>query len=94
MQSARLKKLSGDIEKTKAKIAELQAKLREQERMKTETENSTILELVRTIDATPEEIAVMLRALQESQRQAAMQPLAPQLEEEAEEMTEDDNDEE
>lgn len=80
MNSKRLTKLSSDIEKTRDKIGELQAKLRELERMKTETENATILELVRTIDATPDELAVMLRAMQESQRQAAMQSMAPQLE--------------
>ena len=49
-------KILNDIEKTKTKIGELQAKLRDLERLKTETENTEIIELVRAIDATPEEI--------------------------------------
>lgn len=82
-------KLKNDIEKTRAKIAELQAKLRDQERVLKETENSAIIELVRTIDATPEEVAVMLRAMREAQKQEAMKSLAPQFEDETDE-TEDD----
>lgn len=72
-------KIISDIEKTKNKIGELQAKLRDLERLRTETENTAIIELVRAIDATPEEIAVMLRAMRESQKQEAMKPLAPQF---------------
>lgn len=72
-------KILSDIEKTKTKIGELQAKLRDLERLRTETENTEIIELVRAIDATPEEIAVMLRALRESQKQEAMKPMAPQF---------------
>ena len=72
-------KILNDIEKTKTKIGELQAKLRDLERLRTETENTEIIELVRAIDATPEEIAVMLRAMRESQKQEAMKPMAPQF---------------
>ena len=72
-------KILSDIEKTKTKIGELQAKLRDLERLRTETENTEIIELVRAIDATPEEIGVMLRALRESQKQEAMKSLAPPL---------------
>ena len=76
-------KIISDIEKTKGKIADLQAKLRDLERLRTETENTEIIELVRAIDATPEEIGVMLRALRESQKQEAMKPLAPQFEDDS-----------
>lgn len=75
-------KIISDIEKTKTKIGELQAKLRDLERLRTETENTEIIELVRAIDATPEEIAVMLRAMRESQKQEAMKPMAPQFDDE------------
>ena len=84
-------KILNDIEKTKTKIGELQAKLRDLERLRTETENTEIIELVRAIDATPEEIAVMLRAMRESQKQEAMKPMAPQFDDEpteAEDVTE------
>ena len=77
-------KILNDIEKTKTKIGELQAKLRDLERLKTETENTEIIELVRAIDATPEEVAVMLKALRETQRQEAMKPMAPQFEDDSE----------
>lgn len=77
-------KISADIEKTRTKIGELQARLRELERQKTEQENTEIIELVRAIDATPEELKTMLRALMESQRQQAMTSLAPQIEDDSE----------
>ncbi len=69
-----------EIEKTRTKIGELQARLRNLEQQKTEQENTEIIELVRAIDATPAEVAVMLRAMRESQRQQAMASLAPQME--------------
>jgi hypothetical protein len=72
-----------EIEKTRAKIGEMQARLRSLEQQKTEQENTEIIELVRAIDATPAEITVMLRALRESQRQQAMTSLAPQVEDDA-----------
>jgi flagellar basal body P-ring protein FlgI len=76
-------RLQTEIEKTKTKIGELKAKLSELERLKTEQENTEIIELVRALDATPKEITVMLRAMRESQRQQAMASLAPQIEDDA-----------
>ena len=75
-------RIKAEIEKTKAKIGELKAKLSELERLKTEQENTEIIELVRALEATPQEITVMLRAMRESQRQQAMVSLAPQIEDE------------
>ena len=72
-------RIKTEIAKTKAKIGELKAKLSELERLKTEQENTEIIELVRAMDATPQEITVMLRAMRESQRQQAMASLAPQI---------------
>ncbi len=73
-------RIKTEIEKIKTKIGELKAKLSELERMKTEQENTEIIELVRALDATPQEVTVMLRAMRESQRQQAMASLAPQIE--------------
>ena len=73
-------RITAEIEKTKAKIADLRARLGELERQKTEQENTEIIELMRAIEAPPQEVAVMLRALLESQRQQAMASLAPQVE--------------
>ena len=50
-----------DIEKTKAKIAELQKQLRELEAAKTEQENLQIIQLVRGLNMKPEEFAAFLR---------------------------------
>jgi flagellar basal body P-ring protein FlgI len=75
-------RIKTEIEKAKTKIGELKAKLSELERLKTEQENTEIIELIRALDATPKEITVMLRAMRESQRQQAMASLAPQIEDE------------
>ena len=72
-------RIVAEIEKTKTKIGELQARVRDLERQKTELENTEIIGLVRAIEATPAELAVMLRAMMESQRQQAMTSLAPQI---------------
>ncbi len=76
-------RIKAEIEKTKAKIGELKAKLSELERLKTEQENTEIIELVRALEATPQEITVMLRAMRESRRKQAMASLAPQIEDES-----------
>ena len=51
----KLDRIEKDIEKTKAKIAELQKQLRELEAAKTEQENLQIIQLVRGLNMTPEE---------------------------------------
>lgn len=58
-------KINAEIDKTKAKIAEHQARMRELERQKTEIENNEIVELVRGVDATPQELAAFIRAFRE-----------------------------
>ncbi len=58
----KLDRIEKDIEKTKAKIAELQKQLRELEAAKTEQENLQIIQLVRGLDMKPEEFAVFLRS--------------------------------
>lgn len=54
-------KLRSEIEKTKAKIADLQGKLREMERQRTELENTDIVAVTRSYCLTPEELAEFLK---------------------------------
>ena len=57
----KLDRIEKDIEKTKAKIAELQKQHRELEAAKTEQENLQIIQLVRGLNMKPEEFAAFLR---------------------------------
>ena len=57
----KLDRIEKDIEKTKAKIAELQKQLRELEAAKTEQENLQIIPRVRGLNMQPEEFAAFLR---------------------------------
>ena len=58
----KLAKINAEIVKTREKIADYQARLKELERQKTEIENTEIVELVRGVDATPKELAAFIRA--------------------------------
>lgn len=62
----KLDRIEKDIEKTKAKIAELQKQLRELEAAKTEQENLQIIQLVRGLNMKPEEFAAFLRGALQS----------------------------
>lgn len=53
----RIQKVMGEIEKTKTKIAEFQARLRELERQKTELENAEIVAIFRKEKMTEDEFA-------------------------------------
>lgn len=81
----KLKKISTDIEKTRDKIAELQVKLRELEKQKTEIENTEVLSLFRSVAVTPEELAGFIQKYKaECVAQAAEQQAAePQPEDTA-----------
>jgi hypothetical protein len=57
----RIGKLSGDIERTRSKIADMQTKLRDFERQKTELENAAYVALIRELDMTPEQLAAFLK---------------------------------
>ena len=50
------------MEKTKGKIAELQAKYRELEKQRTEFENTEIVSIVRSMDISLADLAAMLKA--------------------------------
>lgn len=59
----RIEKISTDIAKAKEKIAEWQARLRDLEKLKIEQENMEILQVVRSIGTSPEEIRDLLDLL-------------------------------
>lgn len=59
--NAKIQKISNDIKKTKAKINELQMKLREMEKQKTEFENADIIDAVRGADISLADLAAILK---------------------------------
>lgn len=76
----KIKKVIGEIEKTKAKLSEYQARLRELERQKTELENAEIVELVRGVAVAPQDLAAFIAAYQ----QQGGAPAAPAITEQEE----------
>ena len=78
----KIEKLAKDIEKTKAKIAEQQARLRDLEKQKTELENTDFVAVARSYHLTPQELAEFLKTRQ----MASSQEPSPQ---DQEEMNED-----
>ncbi|AOT68773.1 DUF4315 family protein [Geosporobacter ferrireducens] len=59
----RIQKVMGEIEKTKTKISEFQARLRELERQKIELENAEIVAIFRKEKMTEDEFARFVSAL-------------------------------
>ena len=58
--ASKLDRIEKDIQKTKSKIAEYQKQLRELEAQKTEAENLEIVQMVRAMRMTPEQLSAML----------------------------------
>lgn len=73
----KIEKLAKDIEKTKAKIAEQQARLRDLEKQKTELENTDFVAVARSYHLTPQELAEFLKTRQ----MASSQEPSPQEQE-------------
>lgn len=63
--SKKREKVLLEISKTKEKITDLQSKLRELERQKTELENTEIVEIVRSTKMNTTELAAFLKAYRE-----------------------------
>lgn len=63
--NTKIQKIDAEIDKTRVKITDYQARLRELERQKTEIENTEIVELVRSVDATPRELATFILTFRE-----------------------------
>lgn len=68
--NSKIERVCKDIDKTKGKIGELQARLRELERQKTELENTEIVETVRGMDISLADLAAMLRAAHTTDKEA------------------------
>lgn len=60
----KIEKLEKEIDRTKAKIAEMQAKLRKLEEQKTELENTDYVAVARSFHLTPQELADFLKSRQ------------------------------
>lgn len=58
-------KIEAEIEKVKAKIAEQQARLKELEQKKHEAENSEIVDIVRGMSISLEELPLVLQRLRD-----------------------------
>ncbi|WP_375105223.1 DUF4315 family protein [Paenibacillus sp. RS8] len=61
--STKIERVNRDIEKIKSKISELQTKLKELERQKTELENLAIVDAVRGVDISLNDLADLLKAM-------------------------------
>ena len=66
----KIERVCKDIDKTKSKIGELQARLRELESQRTELENTEIVETVRGMDISLADLAAMLRAAHTTNKEA------------------------
>jgi len=73
--NAKIRKVDDDIERTKAKIAELQALVPELERKKTDLENTEIVRLVRSADVAPDKLTAFVEAYKAGN--TAARPAAP-----------------
>ena len=62
--NTKIERVCKEIDKTKGKINEQQARLRELEKQKTELENMEIVDTVRGMDISLADLAAMLRASQ------------------------------
>ena len=60
MSNAKMERLDREIAKTREKISELQKKLRDLSLQKTEVENLEIVQLVRAVRMTPQELSALL----------------------------------
>ncbi len=61
----KIERINKDIDKTKDKISEYQARLRELEKQKTELENTDIVEAVRGMDIPLTDLPAILKALRD-----------------------------
>ena len=59
--NAKIERVGKDIQKTKDKISEFQARLRELEKQKTELENMEIVDAVRGMDISLSDLAALLK---------------------------------
>ena len=63
MATSKSAKIQAEIEKVKAKISEQQARLKELEQKKLEAENTEIVDIVRGLSISLDELPVLLQAI-------------------------------
>ena len=80
----RIAKITREIDKSKAKISELQLRVKDLQEQKTELENSDIIALFRSLSMTPQDLAEFIH----TNRPAVSQP--PEQEQTAENEKESD----
>jgi septal ring factor EnvC (AmiA/AmiB activator) len=59
----KIEKINAEIEKQQTRITNAQTRIKELERQRTELENTDIIGLVRAVNATPEELAALLKTM-------------------------------
>lgn len=67
MATSKTAKITAEIEKTKLKISELQLRQKELEQKLIETENSEIVDIVRGMSISLEELPVLLKKMRAGQ---------------------------
>ena len=77
MATTKSAKIEAEIEKVKAKIAEQQTKLKELEQRKVEAENSEIVDIVRGLSISLEELPLVLQQLREGTSGQSVQKSGP-----------------
>ena len=65
MAVSKIQKIQAEIDKVKAKISEQQARLKELEKNKQEAENSEIVDIVRGVSISLEELPLVLQRLRD-----------------------------
>ena len=65
MAASKSQKIQAEIDKVKAKISEQQARLKELEKNKQEAENSEIVDIVRGMSVSLEELPLVLQRLRD-----------------------------
>lgn len=89
MDNKKIAKIDADIAKTKGKLAELQALLKEQERQKLELENTNIVDMVRGLNISLADLPALLQSLSGGKTATSGQ-IGPKLEPTQKEETTDE----
>jgi|LSQX01.3.fsa_nt_gb predicted DNA-binding ArsR family transcriptional regulator len=64
----KIEKLDQEIIRVTSRIEQLQERLKKLQQKRIELENTTILELVKSVNATPEQLAALIREFKEQGR--------------------------
>ena len=78
----KLERLRDDLEHAKRKAAEWQARVKDFERQITERENAEILQAVRSITSSPEELRALLAQIQAAKSPHAANEIPSEIEQE------------